>query len=83
MKLEEVTKIVGDEEKKKFLGNRLYPKIVAFLPEDQKDLAKMISGMILDFDDFPIEEIINIINKPEELKIAVNDVIDVINSSEK
>jgi hypothetical protein len=68
----------SEEERKVILGNPLFHKVNAILSEEQKSLAPKIAGMLLDPELFETQELLRLLENPNELKETVVEAIEMI-----
>lgn len=66
------------EDKKQILGNCLAPKIQALLSEETKIYAPKVTGMLLDFEVYEVQEIIDMLENTDELKENIDTALELI-----
>ena len=72
--------ILSKEEQRTILGELLFPSVSKYAK--QADLAPKITGMLIDFEVFEIQEIIEFLESEENLKERVVEAEELIQQGE-
>eukprot|EP01016_Furgasonia_blochmanni_P045926 TRINITY_DN653_c0_g2_i2.p1 TRINITY_DN653_c0_g2~~TRINITY_DN653_c0_g2_i2.p1 ORF type:complete len:735 (+),score=219.36 TRINITY_DN653_c0_g2_i2:66-2270(+) len=67
-----------DDDKRKILGELLFPKVQAELGPGQAVNAPKITGMLMDFDVMEVDEILTMLENREDLSERVQEAMDLI-----